>query len=100
VAKPTLASLGKALAALASSVTLYAAPCLSAGAVMAAFHHLLQLDLATAFTLGFFFPVGPIYWAYATGWGMRRTLVQIREWERAGLLSPAEGQKLRVKAIA
>jgi hypothetical protein len=100
VARTTLASLGAALSSLASSVTLYAAPCLSAGAVTATLHHPLQLDLAMAFTLGFFFPIGPIYWAYATGWGMRRTLSQIREWEQAGLLTTTEGQKLRSRALA
>jgi hypothetical protein len=85
---------------VASSVTLYAAPCLSAGALTAALHHLLQLDLATAFTLGFFLPVGPVYWSYATGWGMRRTLAQIKEWEQAGLIDQADAQKLRGKAVA
>ncbi len=51
----------KALAGLARNLTLYAAPCLSAGSLVAFFHRLLELDHLTAFTLGFFAAVGPVY---------------------------------------
>jgi hypothetical protein len=73
---------------------------LSGGDVAAVFHRLLGLDLATAFTLGFFVLVGPIYLVYASGTGMRRTLSQIQDWERDGLIDAARAEQLRDRAFA
>jgi hypothetical protein len=100
VANLTLPSLVKALSALACNVTMYAAPCLSAGSVVAVFHRRLELDLLTAFTLGFFSFVGPVYLTYASGWGMRRTLVQLQSWRAAGLIQAREYDDLRREALA
>jgi hypothetical protein len=69
-----LSAFARSLSSHLSSVTLYAAPCFSGGALAAAFHEVLKLDITTAFTLGFFSLVGPVYLTYASGWGMRRTL--------------------------
>jgi hypothetical protein len=95
-----LVAVARSLISLLTSLSLYAAPCLSGGSIVAAFHQKLQIDLITAFTLGFFALVGPVYLTYASGWGMRRTLTQIRDWERAGLISAAMAQRLRTQAIA
>jgi hypothetical protein len=95
-----IVALARALTGIAASLTLYAAPCLSGGAAAAVFHKLLGLDLATAFTMGFFALIGPIYLAYASGTGMRRTLAQIQDWERAGLIDAARAEQLRDRAVA
>jgi hypothetical protein len=81
---------GRAMAELVSGLTLYAAPCLSGGVLAVLFHQLLGLDLLTAFGFGAFVPVGPVYLTYASGWGMRRTLVQLREWKETGLIQARE----------
>jgi hypothetical protein len=96
----SLAPLARAFAGLATSLTLYAAPCLSAGSLVAIFHRPLGLDLPTAFTLGFFAAVGPVYLTYASGWGMRRTLAQFREWKEAELIQAKEFEELRRHALA
>jgi hypothetical protein len=57
------------------------------------------LELTTAFTLGFFSLVGPIYLAYASGWGMRRTLAQIQAWKDSGLIDAAQAKRLRDRAV-
>jgi hypothetical protein len=98
-AVPSLVSLAKALAEFIASVTLYAAPCLSAGALVAAVYHAIKLDLMTGFSIGFFIPLGPVYLMYASGWGMRRTLTQIKDWEDAGLIDHLRAEKLRDKAV-
>src|SRR5437868_1141384 len=75
------------------NLSLYAAPCLSGGALAAGFHELLGLHFMAAFTLGFFSLVGPVYMTYASGWGMRRTLAQIKEWEQAGLIDTPQANR-------
>jgi hypothetical protein len=99
VANPILGALARTSAGLASNLTLYAAPCLSAGSLLSAFHRLLDLDLPTAFTLGFFAAVGPVYLTYASGWGMRRTLAQLAAWKEAGLIQAKEYDELRRDAL-
>jgi hypothetical protein len=95
-----LIALARALARLATSITLYAAPCLSAGSLMAAFHRLLELDISTAFTLGFFAAIGPVYLYFASGWGMRRTLTQLQDWRVNNLIQVNEYDQLRRAALA
>jgi hypothetical protein len=58
------------------------------------------LDLSTAFTLGFFAAVGPVYLTYASGWGMRRTLEQLQAWNAVGLIQAEEYDELRREALA
>ncbi len=89
----------RALAVILRSVSLDAAPCLSGGALAALFHERLDLQFMAAFTLGFFCLVGPVDLSYATGWGMRRTLGQIKEWEQAGLIDAPQARRLRDRAI-
>jgi hypothetical protein len=100
VANLSLASFGKALAGLAANITIYAAPCLSSGSFMAILHRRLDLELSTAFTLGFFVAIGPVYLTYASSWGMRRTLAQIQSWKEAGLIQAKEYDELRREALA
>jgi hypothetical protein len=97
---PYLARLGRTLAGIAGSITRYAAPGLSVGALIAAFHRPLGLEMGAAFTLGFFIPIGPVYLAYASGWGMRRTLAQLQQWKEAGLIRANEYDELRRRAPA
>jgi hypothetical protein len=94
-----ITSIAQALVGTLRNLSLYAAPCLSGGALMASFHEILNLELTTAFTLGFFSLVGPIYWTYASGWGMRRTLAQILAWEQCGLIDASQAKRLRDRAI-
>src|SRR4051794_10027129 len=95
-----LIALGRAMSSVVANLTLYAAPCLSSGATVAALHELLRLDLVTGFTLGFFAAVGPVYLFYASDWGMQRTLNRIRQWEAAGLIDQTQARRLRDRAIA
>src|SRR3954467_6432421 len=88
-------SLGRVL----SGLSLYAAPCLSGGAVAAMLHKLLELDLKMAIVIGVAAPIGPMYMIYATGWGMRRTLAQIKEWQTVELIDEEEAAKMRDRAI-
>jgi hypothetical protein len=98
---PDLAPLAKVLANFARNISLYAAPGLSVGGLLALINPWLGLgDIATAFALGFFVPIGPVYLVYASGWGMRRTLAQIKDWETAGLIDTAQAKKLRDGAVA
>ena len=100
MASLTPAALGKTLSGLAANLTMYAGPCFSAGSFTAVFYRLLQLDLSTAFTLGFLAALGPVYLTYASGWGMRRTLVQLQAWKAAGLIQSKEYDELRRDALA
>lgn len=94
-----LAAFAKALSRLLASITLYAAPCLSTGALLAAFHQLLHLDFSTAFALGFFAAVAPVFLTYASNRGMRRTLTDLKQWRTTGLISQAEYDRLRRAAL-
>jgi hypothetical protein len=94
-----VSALARSLSSVLKSMTLYAASCISGGSVAALFHEPLKLEVVTAFALGFFVMVGPVYLTYASGRGMRRMLVEIRNWEQSGLIDPDLAQELRDRAV-
>lgn len=89
-----------AVSIVLNGLSFYAVPCVSAGALLAALHQVLGLGIEMAFTLGACAAIGPVYQFYASGWGMRRLLVQLREWKESGLVQAREYDELRRGSLA
>ena len=89
-----VARLAKRVGGLLNSVTLDVAPCSRCGAFFALLRHPLGLGV-TAFV-----PVGPVSILPGSGWGMRWSLEQLRQWHRDERIGDEDYQKLRAKAPA
>jgi len=68
--------------------TVYAAVGLTAGALTAFIVPVFtDINVWTAFALGFFLPTGPIYLYAASNRCMTRRLSQVKQWKDAGLIA-------------
>jgi hypothetical protein len=94
-----LAALLVHLGRILTATTRYGAWGGTCGALGIALALWLDVNPYLAFFVGFWLPMGPLFWWYTRPAAVREFLETIRAWQAAGLITQAQYRQLREQAL-